>query len=65
MGDSSLFRFVTPMDGSLVIVGDSLLLRYLFTPMDGSLIIMGDSLFDENLLLRWMVVSSLCEIIRC
>ena len=33
---------VTPMDGSIVIMGDSLLLRC-FTPMDGSLVIMGDS----------------------
>ena len=31
------------MDGSLVIKGDSYLLRFV-TPMDGSLVIMGDSL---------------------
>ena len=33
----------TPMDGSLIIKGDSYLLRFV-TPMDCSLVIMGDSL---------------------
>ena len=33
------------MDGSLVIMEGSLLLRFLVTPMDGSLVIMEGSLF--------------------
>ena len=34
MGNSSLLRFVTQMNGSLFIMGDSSLLRFV-TPMDG------------------------------
>ena len=53
----------TPMNGSLAIMGDSLLLGC-FTLMDGSLVILGDSSL-LRFVLQWMVVSLLVEIVRC
>ena len=64
MGDSSLLIFVTPMDGSLAIMGDRLFVFDIFvTPMDGSLVIMEGSLLLRFLFLQWMVVLSLWEIL--
>ena len=42
--------FVTPMDGSLVIMKGSLLSRFYVTTMDGSLIMMEGSLLSRFLL---------------
>ena len=51
--------FVTPMDGSLVIMEGNLLLRFLVTPMDGSLVIKEGSLLLRFLFLQCMVALSL------
>ena len=59
----SMLRFFPPMDGSLVIMGDNSLLRFLLQWMVVS------SLWDIVCcwvcLLQWMVVSSLWEIVHC
>ena len=52
------------MDGSLVIMEGSLLLRF-FTPMDDSLVIMDGSLLSRFLLLQWMVALSLWNVVCC
>ena len=51
------------MNGSLVIMGDSSLLRFV-TTMDGSLVIMGDSSLFISVL-QWMLVLSLWDIVHC
>ena len=53
------------MDCSLVIMGGSLLLRFLVTPMDSSIIIMGGSMFMKFLVLQWMVALSLWKVVCC
>ena len=51
--------FVTPMNGSPVIIEGSLLLRFLVTPMDGSLVSKEGSLLLRFMFLQWMVALSL------
>ena len=63
-GDSLLLRFVTSMNGSLVIIGHISLLRFV-TLMDCSLIIMGDSSLLRYLFTPMMLVSSLWKIVCC
>ena len=57
------WAFVTLMNGNLVIMGDSSLLRFV-TPMNGSLVFMGDSSL-LRLVLQLMVVLLLWEIVFC
>ena len=56
--------FVTTMDGSLVIMEGSLLLRF-FIPLDCSLVIMEGSLLLKFLLFHWMVTLSLWKVVYC
>ena len=70
MKGSLLLRFITPMNGSLVIMGDIIimgdnsLLRFI-TPMNGSLVIMEGSMLFRFLLLQWMVALSLWKVVYC
>ena len=58
--------YVTPMDGSLVIMDGSMLSIFFFTPKDGSLVIMEGSLLSIFLLRHWMVELSLWKVVcRC
>ena len=56
--------FVTPMDGSLVIMEGSIFVDIFVTTMDSILVIMEGSLLSIFLLLQWMVVFTLWNEVR-
>ena len=62
MEGSLLLRFVTPMNGNLVIMEGSLFVRFV-TPMNGSLVIMEGSLLPIFLFFQWMVALSLWKVV--